>query len=73
MFFIKLSHHCERGSANTSYMFAWELGIGLGLFLGYTVFPDPLESYWVCLWILAGALVFYLLLTHRWFMAHKVR
>lgn len=73
VFFIKLSHHCERGSANTSYMFAWELGIGLGLFLGYTVFPDPLESYWVCLWILAGALVFYLLLTHRWFMAHKVR
>ena len=73
VFFIKLSHHCERGSANTSYMFAWELGIGLGLFLGYTGFPDPLESYWVCLWILAGALVFYLLLTHRWFMAHKVR
>ena len=27
IFYIKLSQHCERGSANTSYMLAWELGL----------------------------------------------
>lgn len=73
VFFVKLSHHCERGSANTSYMCAWELGIGIGLFLGYTVFSDLKQTYWTCLWILAGSVLFYLLVTHRWFMSHKVR
>ncbi len=73
VFFIKLSQHCERGSANTSYLFAWELGIGIGLYLGYAVLAGPVESYRACLWILAGALLFYLAVAHRWFMAHKVR
>lgn len=73
VFFVKLSHHCERGSANTSYMCAWELGIGAGLFLGYAVFTDLMETYWTCLWIVAGSVLFYLLVTHRWFMSHKVR
>lgn len=71
VFFIKLSHHCERGSANTSFMFAWELGLGIGLFLGYTL-PTP-NGYFVGLWILVAALVLYLTLTHRWFIVHKVR
>ena len=72
VFFIKLSHHCERGSANTSFMFAWELGLGIGLFLGYTL-PTAADGYRISLWILAIAMVLYLTFTHRWFMAHKVR
>ncbi len=73
VFFIKLSHHCERGSANTSYMFAWEFGLGIGLFLGYGFFSEALQRYWICLAFLAVALLLYLLVTHRWFMKHKVR
>lgn len=72
VFFIKLSHHCERGSANTSFMFAWELGLGIGLFLGYTL-PTAADGYRISLWILAIAMVLYLTFTHRWFMAHKMR
>lgn len=72
VFFVKLSHHCERGSANTSFMFAWELGLGIGLFLGYTL-PTPADGYRTGLWVLSAALVLYLTVTHRWFMAHKVR
>lgn len=73
VFFIKLSHHCERGSANTTYFFSWELGIGIGLFLGCTLCSDAIVNYQVCLWLLVLALMFYLLVTHRWFMKHKVR
>ena len=72
VFFIKLSHHCERGSANTSFMFAWELGLGIGLFTGYTL-PTCADGYHVGLWILIATLVLYLTITHRWFMSHKVR
>ncbi len=32
--FIRMSHHCERSTANTSYLFSWETGIVLGVCIG---------------------------------------
>lgn len=29
--FVKLSQHCQRGTANTTHLLAWELGIALGI------------------------------------------
>ena len=31
MMFVKLSQHCQRGTANTTHLLAWELGVGLGI------------------------------------------
>lgn len=73
IFYIKLSQHCERGSANTSYMLAWELGLSGGLLLGTLQSADLPFCYEICLWMLIAALAVYLLITHRWFMKHKMR
>ena len=29
--FVKLSHHCQRGTANTTHLLATEIGISLGI------------------------------------------
>lgn len=73
IFYIKLSQHCERGSANTSYMLAWELGLSAGLLIGTLQVSDISLCYEICLWILTISLITYLLITHRWFMKHKMR
>lgn len=33
MMFVKLSQHCQRGTANTTHLLAWELGVGWVLHL----------------------------------------
>lgn len=32
--FIRMSHHCQRSTANASYLFAWETGCALGSCIG---------------------------------------
>lgn len=71
-FYIDLSRHCERGSANTSYMFAWELGFAIGLALGCGVCgtDNPFQT---GLWLMVFFLLLYLGVTHRWYLKHRVR
>ncbi len=74
LFFIKLSSHCERGSSQSSFFLSWELGIWLGLFLGYSVFHE-LFSYaeYTAMAIIALAFLFYNYFLHGWYMNHKNR
>ncbi|MDR0419631.1 MAG: MFS transporter, partial [Prevotellaceae bacterium] len=32
--FVNLAHHNQRGTASSTYMTSWDVGIGIGLFLG---------------------------------------
>ena len=74
LFFIKLSHHCQRGTSQSTYMLGWEFGIAIGLFLGYSVFFNNDHA----MLLTAMALVVVSLLTynyyiHNWFIIHKNR
>ncbi len=76
LFFIRMSEHCERGTANTTEAFAWELGISLGFLTGFLL--SRMEAghqscYYTILVSLAMALALYLTCTHAWYMKHKVR
>jgi len=75
IFFIKLSEHCERGTANTSAIFGWELGISIGFFTGYLLFSNQwvFSAYSVVLGFLIAALVLYLTGTHPWYLKHYIR
>lgn len=74
LFFIKLSKHCQRGTALSTYMLSWESGIALGLWVGYTlVFQDAQRAYSLCLILLAVAFVVYHFFIHPWYMSHKNR
>ena len=74
LFFIKLSHHCQRGTSQSMFMLSWETGIALGLFMGYTLFQcdksNLLRTALVCS---AISLVMYVTYTHNWFLKHKNR
>ena len=84
LFFIKLSDHCQRGTSQSSFFLAWEMGLALGLFLGLergfrVVFPilEGMPSCKVVVIIALAldvvALLFYVAFTHRWYMKHKNR
>ena len=78
LFFIKLSHHCQRGTSQSTFFLSWESGIALGLALSYAFIETdgwPARQYvlslaW-CLVILS--LLLYLLFTHQWYIRHKNR
>ena len=74
LFFIKMSDHCQRGTSQSTFLLAWETGIGAGLFLSYGLFnmEQPLIL-WVCLGVLAVSLILYDTFIHSWYVKHKHR
>lgn len=74
LFFIKMSDHCQRGTSQSTFLLAWETGIGIGLVLSYGLFhlEQPLVL-WVCLGILAASLILYDTFVHSWYIKHKHR
>lgn len=74
LFFIKMSNHCQRGTSQSTFLLAWETGIGIGLVLSYGLFhlEQPLVL-WVCLGILAASLILYDTFIHSWYIKHKHR
>ncbi len=74
LFFIKLSKHCQRGTAVSTYMLGWESGLAAGLFVGYFFFAEDihlaLSASLACL-ILASGL--YVVFTHQWYIRKKNR
>jgi uncharacterized membrane protein len=71
LFFIKLSRHCQRGTSQSTFFLAWETGISLGLFLGFSYLSEHI--YLVGLIMAVVALVMYNFVTHPWYMKHKNR
>lgn len=77
LFFIKLSHHCQRGTSQSTFFLAWESGVALGLtcyFASGLHLPgqaDPLLQQ--ILVLVVFALLLYLLFTHHWYLKHKNR
>ena len=74
LFFIKLSDHCQRGTSQSTYLLAWETGIGGGLMASFGLFNcSPAPVLWTCLGILAATLILYVAFVHKWYIAHKNR
>jgi len=74
LFFIKLSRHCQRGTAQSTFLLAWEGGLALGIGIGYCFFEANREVLlMVALLLTALALALYVLYTHQWFVKHKNR
>jgi MFS family permease len=74
LFFIKLSRHCQRGTAQSTYFLAWEFGLALGVGLGYAVLEQQLSlALQVALCTTVVALLLYHFFTHGWYIRHKNR
>ena len=71
LFFIKLAHHCERGTSQSTFFLSWETGMALGMALGWHLASR--EALVVALCLIVAALVIYNFLVHPWYLAHKNR
>lgn len=69
LYFLKLTGHCQRGTAQNTYMLACGCGYAIG-FMGGAYVSSP-----VCAAIVASvaSAVFYLAVTHPWFRRHNDR
>lgn len=74
LFFIKLSRHCQRGTAQSTFFLAWESGLALGIGLGYGLLEQQMDSVMrVSLATTVVTLLFYHFYTHGWYIKHKNR
>lgn len=74
LFFIKLSRHCQRGTSQSSFFLAWEFGISLGMFAGYSLlYGDKDMILYVAISILFVSFIMYNFFVHSWFLKHKNR
>lgn len=74
LFFIKLSRHCQRGTAQSTFFLAWESGLALGIGLGYGLLELQMGlMLQVALGTTVVAFLFYHFFTHGWYIKHKNR
>lgn len=72
--FVKLSEHCQRGTANTMYLFSWETGVGIGLAAACVLRESNIfPVYYAGILVVIVALALYLGITNRYYLSHKVR
>ena len=73
--FINLAEHNERGTANSSLLVSWDLGVGLGMLTGGIVSEHfgYVAAFLTALAINASGVAYYFLRTRRHFETNKLR
>ena len=72
LFFIKLSRHCERATAQSTYFLAYESGLAVGLATPYVIGDIQAEAI-VALVLVAVGLLLYNFVVHNWYLNNKNR
>lgn len=74
LFFVKLSHHCQRGTSQSTFILGWESGLAMGIGAGFYLFADdPKSMLYTALGIIVLTLACYVMVIHKWLMVHKNR
>lgn len=71
LFSIMLSHHCQRGTSQSSIFLSWELGISVGLTVGYLSAERYTDV--IGMVLIALSLGLYHFVTHSWYLSNKKR
>lgn len=69
LYFLKMIGHCQRGTAQNTYMLSRECGYAIGFVLAFFV-PNPTL---VAIPAVVVSIIFYLAVTHPWFLKHNDR
>lgn len=75
MMFVRLSQHCQRGTANTSHLLAWEVGISCGIAAACYLNVTATETvvYQVGMLSTIVALFFFVLVTFPYYKRKRIR
>lgn len=71
--FVKLSYHCQRGTANTTHLLACEVGITLGIAVACYMEMDTHRMLLMGQIAASVALLFFVLVTYPYYIRKKVR
>ena len=74
-YFINLAEHNQRGTANSTYLTSWDLGVGLGVLIGGGIadISDYTTAYTASLVILFIGYFFFRYISAPYFTRHKLR
>lgn len=75
LMFVKFSKHCQRGTANTTHLLSWEVGISLGIAVVCYRNADASQAVVGQAGLIAsiGAILFFVLVTYPYYKRMKVR
>ena len=71
--FVKLSHHCQRGTANTTHLLASEVGISLGIATACYLDLDTDKMLHIGQIVALVSLAFFVIATYPYYIRKKVR
>lgn len=67
MFFLRLSGHCRRGTAQNTFLLSWHIGFAAGFLLAAFGLPPFAAG----ISLSAALLLYYLLFMHRWYTRYR--
>lgn len=72
--FVTVARHDQRGTANSSILVSWDLGMGLGILAGGFVaeYIGFSAAFWVCAAVQATGTLLFLLATRRFYLRRKL-
>lgn len=72
--FVGMAHHNERGTANSSILMSWGVGMGLGILLGGIVSGNHgyEAAFWMNLVVNAAGVLLLFAATRRFFVRHRI-
>lgn len=71
--FVKLSHHCQRGTANTTHLLASEVGFASGIAVACYFDLEADKMLYTGQVVAVIALIFFILVTYPYYKRKKVR
>lgn len=72
--FISMARHDQRGTANSSILISWDLGMGLGILLGgvLTEFTGYSIAFWTVAAMQCAGTMLFILITRRFFLRRRL-
>lgn len=72
IYFMRVAEHCERGTAQSSYMLGWESGLCLGFLCSSLLIPlEEKMIFLIGLGIVLLLSVYYFTKVHKWFLTNS--
>lgn len=73
--FINLASHDQRGTANSTYLTSWDVGVGIGVVIGGIIadLRDYTSAYIFSVVLIAAGLIYFRKAAAPYYMTHKLR
>lgn len=72
--FVNITHHCQRGTSQSTFFLGWNSGIHIGIFSSFAVLNHDINNVLcISLILLLILLLSYITFIHKWYIANKNR